>query len=278
MDIAHKYDHSCGEKQCEACKEFYTGDNHRCFIKNLENKETHDDPQYWVYDFESRMVSTEHGSVHEVDTVVAMKLYGDEQESFTNLEDFVRWTMTHKRTTFIAHNARSYDGWLVWQYLLNNTHERPSSLVLADNKVMMMKYKSNKYIDSLSHVASALEGLPKLFGLDSSQFKKGFFPYRFNTRENAGYIGPIPDESWYDPHMMKTKKMKEFKEWYAAQKDVVFDLNKERYDYCVSDVLILKKAMETYRDLCIDTFHLDPLKCVTIASYCMKNFRTNFME
>ncbi len=36
--------------------------------------------------------------------------------------------------------------------------------------------------------------------------------------------------------------------------------------------------METYRDLCIDTSHLDPLKCVTIALYYMKNLRTNFME
>jgi hypothetical protein len=234
------------------------------------------------------MVHTEDGSNHEVDTVVAIKLYGDEQESFTNLEDFVRWSMAQKCTTFIAHNARSYDGWMVWQYLLNNTHERPSGLVLAGNKVMLMKYKSIKYIDSLSHVASTLEGLPELFGLDESLFKKGFFPYRFNTSENHGYVGPIPDASWNDPHMMKSQKKtdynkthgkkEEFEEWYAAQKDVVFDLNKERYDYCVSDVLILKKAMETYRDLCIDTFHLDPLKCVTIASYCMKNFRTNLME
>ncbi len=101
----------------------------------------------------------------------------------------------------------------------------------------------------LSRVDSALEGLPKLFGLDESQFKKGFFPYRFNTRDNAGYVGPIHDKSWYDPHMIKTKKKKEFKVWYADKKDVVFDLNKDRHDYCVSDVLIVKQAMETNRDL-----------------------------
>jgi hypothetical protein len=99
MDIAHKDDHSCGEKQCEACKEFYIGDDPGCFIKKFENKEKLDDPLYWVYDFESSMSNTEHGSVHEVDTVVAMKLYRDEQESFTNLGDFVKWTMTHKRIT-----------------------------------------------------------------------------------------------------------------------------------------------------------------------------------
>jgi hypothetical protein len=103
---------------------------------------------------------------------------------------------------------------------------------------MLMKFKSNRYIDNLSRVASALEGFPKLFGLDETQFKKGVFPYRFNTWENSGYVGPIPDASWYDPHMMKTNKKEEFESWYTAQKDVLFDLNKERYEYCVSDVLI----------------------------------------
>jgi hypothetical protein len=207
-----------------------------------------------------------------------MKLYSDEMVSFKSLDDFVKWTMDKSACTFIAHNARSYDGWLIWQYLLKNTHERPGALVLAGNKIMLMKYKSNRFIDSLSHVASPLEALPKIFGLDQTQFKKGFFPYRFNTRENAGYVGPIPDASWYDPHMMKGSKKTEFEKWHAEQSGVVFDLDKERYEYCVSDVLILRKAMETYRDLCIDTFELDPLKCVTIASFCMKNFRTNFMR
>ncbi len=46
MDIAYKDDyHSRDEKQCEACKEFYIGDFHRCFVKKLENTEKYDDPQ-----------------------------------------------------------------------------------------------------------------------------------------------------------------------------------------------------------------------------------------
>ena len=156
------------------------------------------------------MIASDHGSTHEVDTVVAMKLYSEETVSFKSLEDFVKWTMDKTACTFIAHNARSYDGWLVWQYLLKHTHERPGFLVLAGDKIMLMKCKSNRFIDSFSGMASPLEALPKIFGLDQSQFKKGFFPYRFNTRENAGYVGPIPDASWYDPHMMKPSKKAEF--------------------------------------------------------------------
>jgi hypothetical protein len=62
------------------------------------------------------------------------------------------------------------------------------------------------------------------------------------------------------------------------KKDVVCNLNKDRYGYCVSVMLILKEAIEPYRDLCIETFNLDILKCVTIASFSMKNFRTEFMK
>jgi len=37
MDLANKDGHSCGEKQCEASKEFYMGDDHRFFIKKFDN-------------------------------------------------------------------------------------------------------------------------------------------------------------------------------------------------------------------------------------------------
>ena len=82
--LCRKFLFNCGEKQCEACKEFYISDDYRCFIKKLENTEKHDGPQYWVYNFESRVVNTEHASVHKADAVDAMKLYGDEQETFKN--------------------------------------------------------------------------------------------------------------------------------------------------------------------------------------------------
>ena len=66
--------------------------------------------------------------------------------------------------------------------------------------------------------------------------------------------------------MIKTKKKKEVEVWYEDKKMLDSILTKDRYDYLVSGVIILKKAMETSRDLCIDTFHFDPLKCVTIDS------------
>eukprot|EP00873_Tetraselmis_striata_P042491 jgi/Tetstr1/462755/TSEL_007707.t1 len=253
----HRESHKCGETKCSACGEHYTG-SHRCFIKPLENKEDAvpgvkpEKGRYWVYDFESRMVD---GNKHHVDTVCAAELYTEETREFESLAAFMEWVLKQKSSTFIAHNARSYDGWMIWKWLLDNTAERPKDLVLAGNKTVSQK----------------------MFGLDATRYKKGFFPYTFNTEANKGYVGPIPAIEYFSPGMMKDKKRDEFFKWYADAKDTVYNLENERLEYCRSDVQILKHAMERYRDAGIEMFKLDPLKCPTIASFCMKNYRTNFM-
>eukprot|EP00873_Tetraselmis_striata_P004234 jgi/Tetstr1/424498/TSEL_015026.t1 len=227
----HRESHKCGETKCSACGEHYTG-SHRCFIKPLENKEDAvpgvkpEKGRYWVYDFESRMVD---GNKHHVDTVCAAELYTEETREFESLEAFMEWVLKQKSSTFIAHYARSYGGWMIWKWLLDNTAERPKDLVLAGNKA------------------------------------------------NKGYVGPIPAIEYFSPGMMKDKKRDEFFKWYADAKDTVYNLENERLEYCRSDVQILKHAMERYRDAGIEMFKLDPLKSPTIASFCMKNYRTNFM-
>ena len=181
------HEHKCGEMKCQACGEYYTGDDHRCFIQKLENKEVTEDGTYpldeqrnylskgpiYVYDFESELLPD---GIHEVDTVVVRRCYSDERLVYHSLPDFMRWAMAQKNCTFIAHNARGYDGWMIWQYLINNTAQRPSHLVLAGNKVMYMKHKSNRYLDSLNHIASSLEKLPTIFGLDKTNTKKVISP------------------------------------------------------------------------------------------------------
>lgn len=56
--------------------------------------------------------------------------------------------------------------------------------------------------------------MPKMFGMDTSTMKKGFFPYVFNVPENINYIGPIPAREYFQPEMMKAAKYAEFNEWY----------------------------------------------------------------
>lgn len=48
---------------------------------------------------------------------------------------------------------------------------------MQGSKIMYMKYKNKRFIDSLSHTSLALKYFAKTFGLDQSQYKKGDFPY-----------------------------------------------------------------------------------------------------
>lgn len=60
------------------------------------------------------------------------------------------------------------------------------------------------------HFPTSLDQLPVQLNMDQTQFKKGFFPYRFCTPDNRDYEGPVPDISYYEPDKMKVKKRAEF--------------------------------------------------------------------
>ncbi len=278
VDISRKDEHKCTEIYCKNCDIYHEDKEHRCFITPLEFKQTKVQPSYYVYDFESIIEPT--SGVHTVNLCVVNKLYDDDfQEIFSTIDDFVKWVLKQKNCYMYAHNGKAYDNWLVHSHIIKHTGERPKKLITAGNKIMKMTINTVHFHDSINHIASSLDGLPTMFGLDTSQFKKGFFPYTFNTHENQKYIGNIPAVKYFEPDSMMPLKRKEFYEWYASQKHFVYDFEKELTEYCISDVKILKGALQVYRDNAIDFNQgLDPMTSTTIASYCMKVFRTNCLQ
>lgn len=99
-----------------------------------------------------------------------------------------------------------------------------------------------------------LLALPKAFNLPSV-YKKGYFPYLFNTIENENYIGPLPFIEFYSPGSMKgtdfedkNDERKEFLKCYENHKSNTFDMNKKLTEYCVSDVNILTHACVKFRN------------------------------
>ena len=276
MDKERAQEHKCCEKYCKNCDCYYEGE-HRCFIQKLEPPPPPKiERTYYAYDLECRF---DEDNNHIVNYAVVEKLYDDHfLETFDTIEDLVNWMLDQKYSTFLAHNGKAYDNWLVHQHIVRRTQEKPTGLILAGNKIMKMKLANNEWLDSINHIASPLEGLPKMFGLDAQQFKKGFFPYKFNVADNQNYIGKIPDIKYFEPNRMKDNKRTEFLEWYSKQTGV-YDFHKELVEYCISDVTILRKALEIYRDDAMKfNDGLDPLKSPTIASYCMKVFRTNHLK
>jgi len=267
----HFDEHICGEIYCKSCDIYHTDPLHRCFIKPTEKTKTKID--CWVYDFESGFTVN---NIHYVNKCVAMQLFSNEVFVCNTIEEFIAFVITKKNTTWIAHNSKSYDGWLIHKYLLRETNIRPNKIILAGQKIMLMRFKSHRFIDSLNHIAQPLCDFPATFNL--KELKKGFFPYTFNTVENFNYIGTIPDKIYFNCDGMTSKKFKEFNIWYDLQKDVLYNFQKELYEYCYSDTMILKQSMEQYIQNGLELTGINPIMSSTIASYSMKVFRTNFMQ
>jgi len=284
IDTERFEEHKCDETYCDNCKTYhFEKTTHRCFIQKLkpdidENgnlKEWKQD--IYAYDFEAMFDDNYN---HIVNLCVVKKLFTDEVYKFGTIEEFVKWFLKLTNSTFIAHNGKAYDTWLVHKYIIKHTNKKPNKLILAGNKIMYMKINTIRFIDSINHIAGSLANFTKTFKI--TEAKKGYFPYLFNTKGNQKYIGKIPDIKYFNVNGLSVNKddphnIHDFKKWYECQKDAVYDFQKELYEYCLSDVDLLKRALEIYVKDALETTSIHPLKCSTIASYCMRVYRTNFM-
>ena len=127
-----------------------------------------------------------------------------------------------------------------------------------------------RWIDSLSFLPMGLAKTPSAMGFED--LEKGYFPHKFNTRENEGYLGPYPDPSYYGYDNMCDRAKKTFMMCYDTVRGV------EIHRYCVNDVEVLRKACTIYRDTFIRCTELNPYAFTTLASSCMGMFKTLFLQ
>ena len=79
-------------------------------------------------------------------------------------------------------------------------------LLVNGTKVLSIKFRELKIIDSYSFIPSSLDSFTKTFDLTAV---KGYFPHTFNTIANTNYIGPIPAREHYcSDFFSKEKKNK----------------------------------------------------------------------
>ncbi len=144
---------------------------------------------------------------------------------------------------------------------------------------MQMEANMVSMKDSLNFLPMSLAALPKAFGFEKDA-KTGYFPHYFNTPENAEYEGPLPDHQYYGTSNMKVSARKTFFRWYNEQRKAnhIFNLKKERLDYCENDVFICGKAIMRFRQLVLEKTNVDPLRqAMTIASTTSVVYRQNFL-
>ena len=272
--------HECSRRRCFYCK-IDVDKDHRCFFTRPDTP----DPQtpedagahYYAFDLESMLIPQAESFHHVVNLVAVRRCFTNQEWQFTDLPSFIQWLETlEEPSTFFAHNLKGYDGRLVFEHLFDR-HTPPQEMMWRGCKIMSMTYGKIRFRDTLLHLPASLEQLPAMFGLDETQFKKGFFPYRFNTPDRQQYVGPFPSADWFDPHMMSPKKKRAFEQWYQEQQGTVYNFHQELVDYCISDVRILAKSIEAYMSIQLAMQPLNPFDSMTIASYALNMYHTFYM-
>ena len=216
-------------------------------------------------------------------------------------DTFCKWLIhkQHTNVTAIAHNARGYDSYFIYDYLIANSHT-PDPVIFSGSKIMYMNVPTDginiRLLDSLNFLPMPLAQLPKSFGLD--ELKKGFFPHYYNLPDNQNDILiQLPDVKYYDPDSMSKERREEFFKWYKEHRNDLFGFQKEMQEYCISDVDILLKACWKFRHLLktqtgdesqifdlqrmmsrkIYENSVDCFSFLTIASVCMGIFKAKFL-
>ena len=188
------------------------------------------------------------------------------------------------RRTAIAHNSQGYDLYFVLQHMLKS--KPPNKCIRKGGKLLYVTRDACciRFIDSLSFLPMALSKLSSAFNLEEP---KGWFCHYFNTAENAGYKGPMPESHFYGADKMMPKARADFMKWYEAevQKGVEFDLDAELLRYCRLDVKILEQACVKFRELFMQVTSMenykgiDPFKhSVTLAAACNLVYRSLFLR
>jgi hypothetical protein len=231
--------------------------------------------KYLFFDYEAMQETGKH-----IANLVISHDFSGNVNSFKTNEDFCKWLISrdHKGYTAIAHYSKGYDSYFILKYCVENGIK--PFCIYNGSKIMLMEIKSInlRIIDSSNFVQGPLKNFPKTFGL--KELKKGYFPHFFNTTENQNYIGKIPDTKYYGVNSMKPKEREEFLEWHKQKRkeNYVFDFKKELYEYCNSDVDILRNGCLELRKQFLEIANIDPFRYITIAGTCMAVYRSKFIK
>ncbi|KAJ8911928.1 hypothetical protein NQ315_016269 [Exocentrus adspersus] len=260
-------------KRCEECLKTIKSDRkHVCGERDTSKPKTNDE-LFIFYDLETRQEKEQNGGLLHEPNLCVFKQCCDTCFDSSN-------SITCKKcgVVVIAHNGQAFDHNFILNYLLIESAITPE-LIMRGTKIISMTVGNVKFLDSLNYFPMPLAKLPTVFGLDSNNFKKGYFPHLFNTISNADYVGPLPAIEYYSPDSMKIEERQKFLDWHKQHENDKFDLRKELIEYCISDVEILTEACRKFRQQMLQTGNVCPFtEACTIASCCNKVFRRNFLK
>ena len=133
------------------------------------------------------------------------------------------------------HNFRGFDGVFIIKQLYD-MNLKVSKVLMTGQKILYFECGHLKFKDSMSFLNMPLENFTKTFRL--TEFKKGYFPDKFNREENLNYEGLIPDLKYYETECMNTKKKEAVEKWHGEEvlKGESWKLKKELLERRLSNI------------------------------------------
>ena len=280
--------HSCGEAKCPSCGKMKDLTIHQCYIQPEEEEEEEGlEPTLFVYaDIEAMTLPNRQFQpnllCYQTSEGEEDALWGEECcWKFVQKLEKLAWIPAGKKkkkerpVIVLFHNLKGFDGVFILKTLYQHRW-RVTKQFSMGAKVLSFKCGPITFKDSLCFLAYPLSAFPDTFGI--KELKKGYFPHAFNTPQNQGYVGSIPDKQYYDPDGMKSRDKTKFEEWYRVQTET-FDFKKELLQYCQSDVKLLKEGCEEFVKRFSQEADFNPFeKCTTIAAACNLYWRRSIKK
>jgi hypothetical protein len=275
--------HYCYWVRCTTCKKGYNAKRtqHKCFIPvvTVEEIMTKNNTPFKLYYYDYECFINEAGN-HEAVCIVVLDWEGTFHVFDTEKAFFTYITTRTHCCTFIAHNGSKYDMHFVKKNFIQARVK--TNDVVNGNTFYSITYRMNakvriRFVDSYKFMPFPLREFPKAFGFDN--VVKGYFPYRFLTREHLNYIGPMPAPEWFDFGKMRERERVEAERWYEEHKDDIIDLRKMCIEYCKDDVQVLQQGCERYEKTMLDISQGDisAFRYTTLAGLCMQFYRLYHM-
>ena len=282
--------HSCGEAKCPSCGKMKDLTSHQCYIQPEEEEEGLE-PTLFVYaDIEAMMLPNRQFQpnllCYQTSEGEEDALWGEECcWQFVQKLEKLAWIPAGKKkkkerpVIVLFHNLKGFDGVFILKTLYQHRW-RVTKQFSMGAKVLSFKCGPITFKDSLCFLPYPLSAFPDTFKI--TETKKGYFPHAFNTPQNQGYVGSIPDKQYYDPDGMKPEAKEKFDAWYEEQQELKgckFDFKKELLEYCLSDVKLLKAGCEEFTKQFSQEARFNPFEqCTTIAAACNSYWRRSIQE
>lgn len=169
--------------------------------------------------------------------------------------------------TIVFHNFKGYDSHFIISEFSKTCKDFLSIPLTKEKNLTYSGLYGDLYvrfIDSYSFLASSLDNLSYYI---EDEVKKSFFPYEyFNSESKLSEKIPTDINDWRSSLKKYTKNEEELIKKFINEKKN-YTLKELMDEYLKNDVVLLFKVFEKFRKMGIESYGIDPIKYISLASY-----------